>query len=197
MPNVVNSHQRNFQYSKTPEFADWMVASLQTSFVRVMRIHVSGDFYTNEYIHKWIDVVKRSPDTQFFAYTRSWRIDYMLPELIRLAGLPNMQLWWSIDRETGPAPTIKGIRRAYMAITDVDAQNAPNDCDLIFRDNQDTIMKRANGIPVCPTEMGFVQKRKTTCSTCGICWKQKDTRWEKQILEYLQHPATELHAPAA
>jgi len=106
MPNVSESHKRNFKYSQQPEFTDWMVSTLESNFVRVMRIHVSGDFYSNPYIHKWIEVIERSRSIQFFAYTRSWRVDHMLPELVKLAGLPNMELWWSIDRETGPAPTI-------------------------------------------------------------------------------------------
>ena len=196
MPSVEASHRRNFEFSQSDQFTSWMPSRLQASFVRVMRIHVSGDFYSNRYIQKWVDIVGRSQEIQFFAYTRSWRIDAMFPELVKLAGLPNMQLWWSIDRETGPAPIVRGIRRAYMAIDDIDAQNAPNDCDLVFRDQTDTIMTRANGIVVCPTENGIEPRKKVTCSTCGICWKQKTANWEKQLLEYLSTAPEEINAPA-
>lgn len=181
MPNVNASHIRNFEFSKSPGFADWMVATVAANFVRVMRVHVSGDFYDVEYVRKWLSIVRRCRRQQFFAYTRSWRLDEMFPELIQLANEPNFRLWWSIDRETGPAPLIRGIRRAYMAIDDVDAANAPDDCDLVFRDQPDTIMKKANGIQVCPPENGVKTQSKITCSRCGICWRPKSPRWESLV----------------
>ena len=185
MPSVAASHLRNYKFSQLPEFTDWMVAALSANFVRVMRVHVSGDFFSPDYIHKWLAIVKRSPLRRFFAYTRSWRLDDMLPSLIRLAAEPNFNMWWSIDRETGPAPIIRGIRRAYMAIDDTDAENAPDDCDLVFRADRGTIMKRANGIQVCPPENGVTTAVKINCSKCGICWHDKGTQWERDLLPHL------------
>lgn len=193
MRTVRESHIKNYEYSQVTEFTDWMIATIASRFVRVMRVHVSGDFYDSEYVRKWIDVVRRSPHCQFFAYTRSWQIEEMLPELVALGSLRNFQLWWSIDRATGSAPTIRGIRRAYMAISDVDAENAPDDCDLVFRDQPDTVMKKANGIQVCPPENGVVTQVNIGCSNCGICWKHKDTRWERDLLPYID--GTEINAP--
>lgn len=178
MPNVSESHTRNFKFSKTPEFVPWMRQQLTQSYVRIMRIHVAGDFYTVDYTRKWYEIVSRSPRVLFFAYTRSWRIEEIFPELVKLGALSNLQLWWSIDRLTGPAPLVRGIRRAYMAVDDVDANHAPDDCDLVFRDNPGTIMKKANGIQVCPTENGVQTQRPITCSNCGICWNQRNVHWE-------------------
>lgn len=197
MTNVKESHLRNWNFSKTSGFTDWMTSQLQASFVRVMRIHVSGDFYSIEYIRKWAEIVRRSPRQQFFAYTRSWRVEEMLPELVKLGGLPNFQMWWSIDRETGPAPLIRGVRRAYMAIDDVDAEHAPDDCDLVFRDNPGTVMKKANGVMVCPPENGVAIKNKITCSNCGICWNKRAAHWEDTILPYIEETGIEINAPVA
>jgi len=178
MPNVKQSHVRNYTFTQDENFTAWMITTLRMRDIRLMRVHVSGDFYSPEYVQKWIDIATASPQTTFFAYTRSWRVDALLPELIQLGGLPNFQLWWSIDRETGPAPAIKGMRRAYMAISDADALAAPNDCDLVFRVNTSTRMPKANGVTVCPVENGIDTKFPITCSKCGICWKTKTPRWE-------------------
>ncbi len=197
MPSVQEAHVRNFNFCQTDLFESWMTMQLMDQFVRVMRVHVSGDFYSIEYIRKWLRIVQKSRRQHFFAYTRSWRIEEMLPELIKLAAEPNFQMWWSIDRETGPAPLIRGIRRAYMAIDDVDANLAPDDCDLIFRDQPRTRMKRANGVLVCPPENGVHTKVKITCSHCGICWNKRATRWENNMLPYFQQTGIEINAPAA
>ncbi len=194
MSNVKDVHIRNFQFSQSADFVDWMIHALAASFVRVLRVHVSGDFYDVNYVRKWLQIVQQSPRQQFFAYTRSWRIDEMLPELVKLGAEPNFQLWWSIDLETGPAPLIRGVRRAYMAISDVDAEHAPDDCDLVFRDRSGTVMKKANGMQVCPPENGVTTQTRITCSKCGICWNRRDTQWEADLLPYME-TSQELNAP--
>lgn len=196
MPSIRASHLRNYDFSRTPEFTHWMVAELCSRCIHAVRVHVSGDFYATEYVRKWYDICLRLPRVTFLAYTRSWRSPEMLPDLIRLAALRNMSLWWSIDRETGPAPCIRGIRRAYMAIDDADASTAPDDCDLVFRADTATEMKKANGIQVCPPENGVKTKVKITCTTCGICLKQKLPRWEQDLSHYLPSKDLELTAPA-
>lgn len=178
MPNVKSSHLANFEYTKDDNFTQWLISLVRMRDIRIMRVHVAGDFYTPEYVQKWITIATALPRTTFFAYTRSWRVDGFMPELITLGSLPNFQMWWSIDRETGPAPVIKGIRRAYMAINDADASTAPNDCDLVFRSTTKTRMPKANGVTVCPVENGIDTRLPITCSKCGICWKAKKPRWE-------------------
>ncbi len=191
--------QRNWDFSRTADFVPWMVGTLKGQPVRTMRIHVSGDFYDVEYVAKWQEIIAANKRLTFFAYTRSWREASCVPALIELAQLPNCCLWFSVDRETGPAPLVHGIRRAYMAINDVDASTAPDDCDLVFRHNPRTPMKRANGVLVCPTENGVPGKLRHTCTTCGICWnKQRTTRWE-ELLPLLAGDMSgiEINAPEA
>lgn len=196
MPNVKRCHINNFAFSRTDEFADWMLANIRHKFIRAMRVHVSGDFYDLTYVEKWQRIVTAAKNATFFAYTRSWRQDEMLPDLIRLSQLPNMQLWWSIDRETGPAPIVRGVRRAYMAIDDVDAELAPNDCDLVFRDQRGTVMKKANGVQVCPVEDGVKRQVKITCSSCGICWSRNMVpAWERELKLFMGEEPEELLAP--
>lgn len=173
------AHRRNLQASRQADFVAWAVDTLRSKYTRVLRIHAAGDFYDHEYTRKWIAITQACPNVLFYAYTRSWSDDTILPELQRLSRGKNVRLWWSIDRQTGPAPLTAGVRRAYMAIDDADARTAPADADLVFRDDPRTVMKSTNGVRVCPVENGVSTKIPITCSSCGICWKQQDTVWEK------------------
>lgn len=197
MQNVKSAHRQNLEFSQTDQFVDWMVATLAAQMTRVMRVHVSGDFLDVAYTRKWQEIVARSPQCQFFAYTRSWRDPAIFPELLHLAGQENFQLWWSIDRETGPAPAVRGVRVAYLAINDADAATAPDDCDLVFRDKSRSVMKKANSVQVCPPENGVKLSSPITCSRCGICWNRKDSRITQLLANYLPDASTtaELLAP--
>lgn len=166
--SVQQRYHKNWLFAQSRQFVRWMTASLRTHFVRVCRIHVAGDFDTPAYIRKWCKIVENSPQVRFFTYTRSWRDPILLPLLVGLSAYPNMDLWWSIDRDTGPAPGVRGIRHAYLAENDADALNAPR-CDLIFRNPpRATVLKKVQGTLVCPHENGT--RAPITCSTCQVCW---------------------------
>lgn len=186
MPNVQAFHVANEVFSRHADFVPWMKAEISRQGARVMRIHCAGDFYDEPYTRKWVEIVKGSRRTQFFGYTRSWRVPEILPTLVQLSQLGNFSLWFSLDRETGSPPLIQGIRRAYMALNDADATTAPDDCDLVFRDLPHSPMKQANGVLVCPAENCVPGKLRHTCTTCGLCWdKQRRPAWEQALLPML------------
>ena len=197
MPANEKGMLRNFEFTKNPNFRKWLIAQMKIIQPRVFRIHVSGDFYSPEYLDTWLDVVRQNPRTSFFAYTRSWRVDELFPQLLTLSQLPNADLWFSVDRETGQAPLVPGVRRAYMAIDDTDARMAFPDCDLVFRDQTKTVMKKANGVQVCPVENGVKTQTKITCTSCGICWKHvAQARWQKVDMDDIfDEEGTDLWAP--
>ena len=68
------------------------------------RWHTSGDFDSIEYICSVIDVVQQHPDTQFWAYTRSWDVPELVPGLERLRAEPNMELFASVDPSMDSPP---------------------------------------------------------------------------------------------
>lgn len=150
-----------------------MIVTLKRFDVKILRVHVSGDFYSVAYIKKWYRIVRDSPDVTFFAYTRSWRLPAMRQELLRLAALPNFFLWWSVDRESGPTTVEKQIEgMAYLSTNDGDFPNYP--VDLVFRD---LVKSRRRYDPygnwICPYEQGIDRQVTITCTKCGYCYTDR------------------------
>ena len=52
-----------------------------------IRIHDTGDFYSQEYFDKWVDVASSNPDILFYAYTKSLHLDFSKrPSNLKLIG---------------------------------------------------------------------------------------------------------------
>lgn len=169
---VQRSLKNAFEASKSPNFAMEAIALLQKQPAgTIFRIHPSGDLYDAVYINKWIAIIKGSPHITFWIYTRSWRLPALRPLIEQMAKLPNVQVWFSCDQETGkPTNVPKDVLLAYMMVDDTDIPKFKT--DLIFRDGKlrKSIVRHVNGTIVCPTENG---KTNTTCEKCKICWRRK------------------------
>jgi|TARA_R100000951_G_C2576632_1_gene160528 hypothetical protein len=63
-PAVRDSRWGNFEQSKVS------IPQLPKK-VEAVRIHASGDFYSQEYFDKWIEFCKDNKDVEFWAYTKS------------------------------------------------------------------------------------------------------------------------------
>jgi hypothetical protein len=164
-PSATDAHAKRFELSKDPHFAERVIEEIQGEKHRVVRIHSVGDFYSAGYTRAWIKIAKACPETVFFAYTRSWRVARVLRALQDLRRLPNVQLWWSQDKETGQPP--EGLV-AYMAIADDDIP--PDLPDLFFRTSRKTLQLNVLGVAVCPKENGHSGNKKLTCATCRLCF---------------------------
>lgn len=66
-----------------------------TDTERLFRIHWDGDFFSTDYADAWATAITANPDITFWAYTRSFRDPVNV--LPHLAGLPNLELYLSID----------------------------------------------------------------------------------------------------
>ncbi len=161
-------YHRKLEAANQADFADRMVREIRFRQCQLVRIHVAGDFYSPEYVRKWVEIVEASPQTKFFVYTRSWRVAEIRRELTLLARLPNIRVWFSCDRDTGiPARVGRNVRIAYMAEDDDD--HPPRQPDLGFRVKRKSLQKRIGGAIVCPVENGA--KAEVTCQKCGLCWE--------------------------
>ena len=176
-PKAADRYRRNLALSKTKGFVRRMRAFLIAHHVRVVRIHTAGEFDSPRYVRKWRRIIARSPKVKFFTYTRSWRLPAIRKELERLAELPNLQLWFSADRETGVPESVPPRVRGAWLRTDGDdgppiGLAAGVRVDLIFRVQRLRRIPLAewNGIPICPAEAGLPGP-KPTCDRCRMCWK--------------------------
>ena len=61
---------------ETIEMRELIEYSLPIVRPRLMRVHVSGDFFSQSYFDAWLQVAALNPNTRFYAYTKSlhfWR----------------------------------------------------------------------------------------------------------------------------
>ena len=142
-----------------------------------LRIHVSGDFDTVEYIRNWEIRLTERPDVQAWAYTRSWRVPSLLPQLEALRRLPNIQLFASMDKSHADVPP-KGWRRAW-----IDGDVRAGDPQLVRAHMDDPVQHNlvtfdGGRTYVCPEET----KRVKDCESCGYC-----ISGDKHDVTFLEH----------
>ena len=103
-PSCLRAYQRNLVLAqRTNEFVRVMTGVVPRILL-CMRIHVSGDFHSAEYVDGWCRI--------FWSYTRSWIVSELSRPLERLRALPNVVLFASTD-PTMPLPP-EGWRVAFV-----------------------------------------------------------------------------------
>jgi hypothetical protein len=140
MPNVIQARKHNLKLSLRPTFVKHIIADLNQMVVRskvcrkpynVVRLHDSGDFYSQEYLNAWATIAATFPDVIFYAYTKSLHLSFenvpanlritrsqggRLDKLINL-GLPNSRIFSShaarkrakyVDGNLSDIPAIEG-----------------------------------------------------------------------------------------
>lgn len=162
------AYRRGLRAIREEGFAARRAAEIRRRWAACVRIYVSGDFYSAEYVRKWVAVSKACPGTRFYTYTRSWRRADIAPALAELARCKNVRLWYSCDRDTGiPEAVPRRVRLAWMQ---VDAGELPARADLVFRVGRlrKVVAKRVGLALVCPVENGATGHR-TDCGRCRVC----------------------------
>ena len=142
-PTCKAAYEHNLALTQDIEkFTETMIG-IVPRILPCFRIHISGDFYSKPYIEAWKHICESFPQTQFWAYTRSWNVPELVEPLVRLRDLRNVQLFASTD-PTMPLPP-KGWRIAFL--------------------NNDA---RAKGL-ACPQQEGALE----SCLSCGYCFRKK------------------------
>jgi len=70
------------------------------------RIHVSGDFFSQDYLEAWFRIIKTSK-VKFFAFTRAYDLDWTNKP-------SNLKRIWSVDDKNIDAVPNDGTSRAYV-----------------------------------------------------------------------------------
>jgi hypothetical protein len=67
----------NLAASQGSSFVTDMVAAIRRRRSRnVVRVHDSGDFYSQEYMDSWFAIARALPGKRFYAYTKSLHLDF-------------------------------------------------------------------------------------------------------------------------
>jgi len=75
-PNVRKAWNRNLKQTKEDGFVEAMVDKIKRyRKLTAVRIHVSGDFYSQDYFDKWVKIANKLPEVKFYSYTRVNTLD--------------------------------------------------------------------------------------------------------------------------
>ena len=130
------------------DFVDRAIKAITSA--GVVRIHSAGDFYSNDYIEAWGEIIKKAKTSRLFAYTRSWRVPHLRLALEKLDHAKNFTLWFSMD------PSIEKEDPDWKRIAYVEGTKGaakPNCSKQIKKD-----------------------KNKTNCLECGHCFNPRSRR---------------------
>ncbi len=67
--NVQPAFESRYELSKTDRFVDAINTEIKKKNPDYVRIHDSGDYYSREYLQKWIGVAIHNPAVRFYSYT--------------------------------------------------------------------------------------------------------------------------------
>ena len=88
---IAIAHNRNLKDSKSEDFIDRMITEIVKRKLTRIRIHDSGDFYSQDYVDKWVTIAGSLPNVKFYAYTKSLQLDFT-----RFTRLPNARMIQSL-----------------------------------------------------------------------------------------------------
>ncbi len=118
-PQVRAARHWNFDLLKH-ETEEEMFRRLQASLpkkAKIIRIHVSGDFFNQKYFNAWARIARNNPHILFYAYTKSLKywIDYTLP-------VPdNLKLTASWDNSNSYVIEMKNLKYAKVVFSEEEA----------------------------------------------------------------------------
>ena len=191
--NVGAKHQRNLEFANTDKFVMHMIREIPRRCE--FRIHVSGDFYSAEYVAKWRKIIAARPDVTFYTYTRSWQTSAIWSLLLKLhENFENVNINLSVDSDTGaPRVFAASVMRWCYLTNDDTAPDWLRQGDIIFRSNhtarpgghkwkrkkairlgQDPdkvapLIHKIGKATVCPLERGRNLPKSFSCARCHLC----------------------------
>jgi hypothetical protein len=76
MESVARPRRNNLEESMKDSFVDSVLSALaRKPSYNVVRVHDSGDYYSQEYFDKWVAIASARPDVIFYSYTKNHRLD--------------------------------------------------------------------------------------------------------------------------
>jgi hypothetical protein len=86
-PDVYNHRLINYMLAgKTDILEEYIPLQIERCGIKTIRLHASGDFFSNSYVETWEGIIEQYPETLFYTYSKNHvAID-------RLERLPNMNI---------------------------------------------------------------------------------------------------------
>ena len=97
LPKIKDKNERRLDASLKNDFVPTIIKEIRGTKAPAFRLHVIGDFYSSEYIQKWIDIALELQEVILFGSTRSWRCDFLAEKLKEFRDLENVYMKASID----------------------------------------------------------------------------------------------------
>lgn len=157
----------NATYAEIVTLLDKMIGEFHAECERKngtksFRIHWDGDFFSADYAKAWATVMRRYPDIQFWAYTRTFSVVPIL------ASVPNLSLYLSVDSDNIEAAKVARKKSpsalwAYLGQTDASTKG-----EML------ALFDKPGGI--CPENIGripLITPKGGACISCGLCVKGK------------------------
>ena len=85
---VGEAREKRYEFSKTNAFTTIAIVELKKYGKKYVRVHASGEFYSQEYVDKWTTIAEECPELIFFAYTKRMK-DF---DFTKMLALPNFVL---------------------------------------------------------------------------------------------------------
>lgn len=76
MPHVIKLREENLESARRKNFAKLAIEDLSRIGNEIVRIHDSGDFFSQSYLDAWKEIATAHPEKKFYAYTKSLDLDF-------------------------------------------------------------------------------------------------------------------------
>ena len=134
-PQVRDTHAQALGLAERDDFITKMNEQLKHEFRKTstatytnpFRIHAWGDFYSNKYAKKWIEIIKENKNIWFYAYTKSYSVPALqsLAKAIDSGKIKNVKLIQSVNgRDDKNINPDRPVAVVFKSKADMDAWNA-------------------------------------------------------------------------
>lgn len=169
--NVRKSWASSYELSRSEDFEAILTRALACLPAGLLRLHVSGDFYSVRYVGIWARALRANQHIKAWGYTRSWRVPELKRAVVKFFGVWPEWLLCSTDEASSGARLPKGARVAPMLE------------DLRRWRGRAVELDAAKGF-ICAEQTG----QKATCADCGACGGFKLERG--QLVQLSKIPAS-------
>jgi hypothetical protein len=87
--NAYMSRMTNTFDSLKATFVNSVSVEIKSKSPKYIRIHESGDFYSQEYLDKWFIICRKFPSVKFLAYSQMYNLNWKVKP-------KNMVIYWTI-----------------------------------------------------------------------------------------------------